>query len=589
MASFKERCFLLESEGVYIGGWGLKNILTPRTTDGKHDSSQDRIQAITVLDKDWSPEEERALVRKLDLRLLPACFIIFLLAYIDRGNIGSIRILQHGGPDSLEKTLNLHGTTFNWAVSATYFVMTAVLLPSVLLLKKFSAKIYCPTVMVMWGTIVACIATVKNGGGLIAARFFLGFPESGIGKESQEYITIFAKDPQFLASSSTFRSGMLLSAESRRERVSGTHNPPRYLPSERALRLGILFSANALGVGVSNLLALAIDNLNGKGGLRSWQWAFLLEGLASIVFAVPMYFALFTFPENEKSLNDRERHIAINRFGRGSTRKTDVTWDTPAFIRIMSRPSTYLFFVSYVCVFIMISGMANFIPSILLDFLGFSSLKANLWGAATAFVQVPLFWAWPLHSDWTRERMWHFVLPLLASFPAQVVWVYASTNPGQTTISPLSLYGMAFLVQLPIIAQPVLLTYRTATLYSATEQAVGVSVAFAAMSIASIIAPQMYPIHDAPNYKPAFISNVVIVGLAIITYIVLPYFLYREAQSRKLKTGHAMPLRAMEDAQHSQVTEVARQRIHEINIHEEAMVRESKTIADATHVERPEV
>lgn len=207
--------------------------------------------------------------------------------------------------------------------------------------------------------------------------------------------------------------------------------------------------------------------------------------------------------------------------------------------------------------------------------------------------------------------MWHFVLPLLASFPAQVVWVYASTNPGQTTISPLSLYGMAFLVQLPIIAQPVLLTYRTATLYSATEQAVGVSVAFAAMSIASIIAPQMYPIHDAPNYKPAFISNVVIVGLAIITYIVLPYFLYREAQSRKLKTGHAMPLRAMEDArmlsrsisahraslqllmliltEHSQVTEVARQRIHEINIHEEAMVRESKTIADATHVERPEV
>lgn len=82
--------------------------------DLKQDSSQDRIQALAVLDKDWSPEEERALVRKLDIRLLPACFMIFLLAYIDRGNIGSIRILQHGGPDSLEVSLNLHGTTFNW-------------------------------------------------------------------------------------------------------------------------------------------------------------------------------------------------------------------------------------------------------------------------------------------------------------------------------------------------------------------------------------------------------------------------------------------------------------------------------------------
>lgn len=308
--------------------------------------------------------------------------------------------------------------------------------------------------------------------------------------------------------------------------------------------------------------------------------------MASIVFAAPIYFSLLSFPETDKSLNDRgesyaaveirisisdmlpsERHIAINRFGRGSTRKTDVTWDTPAFIRIMSRPSTYLFFVSYICVFIMISGMANFIPTILLDvssafylihrqrmltlgvqFLGFSSLKANLYGAATAFAQIPLFWAWPIHSDWTRERMWHFNLPLLASLPGQLVWVYASTNPGQTTIAPLSLYGMAFLVQLPIIAQPILLAYRTATLYSATEQAVGVSVAFAAMSIASIVAPQMYPISDAPLYKPAFISNVAIVALAIVTYTFLPYCLYREAQSRKLKSGHAIPLRAMEDA-----------------------------------------
>lgn len=69
---------------------------------------------MAIMDKDWSPEEERAFVRKLDIRLLPACFMVFLLAYIDRGNIGSIRILQHGGPDSLEATLNLHGTAFNW-------------------------------------------------------------------------------------------------------------------------------------------------------------------------------------------------------------------------------------------------------------------------------------------------------------------------------------------------------------------------------------------------------------------------------------------------------------------------------------------
>lgn len=87
--------------------------------------------------------------------------------------------------------------------------------------------------------------------------------------------------------------------------------------------------------------------------------------------------------------------------------------------------------------------------------------------------------------------MWHYVIPLLGSIPAYVIWAYASSNPGQTTVGPLALYGMAFLAQLPIISQPILVAYRTATLYGATEQAVGVSVAFAAMSIASIIAPQV--------------------------------------------------------------------------------------------------
>jgi hypothetical protein len=66
----------------------------------------------------------------------------------------------------------------------------------------------------------------------------------------------------------------------------------------------------------------------------------------------------------------------------------------------------------------------------------------------------------------------------------------------------------------------------------------------------------MYPTSDAPLYKPAFTSNCVILGTAIATYLALPYSLYREARSRKLKTGHAMPLRAMEDAGMHAITHV---------------------------------
>lgn len=85
----------------------------------------------------------------------------------------------------------------------------------------------------------------------------------------------------------------------------------------------------------------------------------------SVVMALPVYFLLLEFPENTPAFNERERHIAINRFGRGATRHTDVTWDTHAFIQIFSRPSTYMFFASYICILIIATSLGSFLPIIL--------------------------------------------------------------------------------------------------------------------------------------------------------------------------------------------------------------------------------
>lgn len=60
-----------------------------------------------------------------------------------------------------------------------------------------------------------------------------------------------------------------------------------------------------------------------------------------------------------------ERHIAINRFGRGATRSTDVTWEWRAFVAVMKRPSTYVFFVSYICLLIVAVALGTFLPTIL--------------------------------------------------------------------------------------------------------------------------------------------------------------------------------------------------------------------------------
>ena len=115
-----------------------------------------------------------------------------------------------------------------------------------------------------------CMAVTKSASGLIATRFFLGVPDTGVAPAIAFYFSFW------------------------------------YLPKERAFRLGMLFSANVLGVAASGLLAVAIDNLNGRGSLKSWQWVFIIEGLATVVVTLPMYFVLLSFPESSTALSKKE-------------------------------------------------------------------------------------------------------------------------------------------------------------------------------------------------------------------------------------------------------------------------------------------
>jgi hypothetical protein len=80
------------------------------------------------------------------------------------------------------------------------------------------------------------------------------------------------------------------------------------------------------------------------------------------------------------------------------------------------------------------------------------------------------------------------------TIPGYAVWTYVSTHPEVrgTQISSLSLYGMAYFGQICLIAQPVVLSYRSSTLYGAAEQAVGGAAAVASLSIASILGPQVW-------------------------------------------------------------------------------------------------
>ncbi|KAF2162503.1 hypothetical protein M409DRAFT_27127 [Zasmidium cellare ATCC 36951] len=209
-------------------------------------------------------------------------------------------------------------------------------------------------------------------------------------------------------------------------------------------------------------------------------WLFLIEGLMAVSMALPIGWLLLTYPETSGSLSERERHIAVNRFGRGAPRSTDKVLDTSAFWALVSRPSTWVFTVSYFLQQIVSTSLNNFLPIILNNFNGFSSHKATAYTSIIYFVAIPCYWFWSWHSDHTGERTWHILLPFVAAIPCFAVWTHVAANTSFGNISPMSLYGLAFLGHTVSFANPCLLSYRSSTLYGASEQALGGALALGA-------------------------------------------------------------------------------------------------------------
>ncbi|KAG6358802.1 hypothetical protein INS49_012321 [Diaporthe citri] len=118
-------------------------------------------------------ELETKLKRKIDLRLMPAIILMYILNYIDRNNIAAAKLA------GLEEDLGLSSTEYETAVSILFVGYLLMQIPSNLFLNKLGKPaLYLPACMIVWGVISAATASCYNAAGLLSVRFFLGFVEA---------------------------------------------------------------------------------------------------------------------------------------------------------------------------------------------------------------------------------------------------------------------------------------------------------------------------------------------------------------------------------------------------------------------------
>lgn len=138
----------------------------------------DRIDALATAEgitlESFRHLDEKAILRKMDLRLIPMLALLYLLSFLDRGNIGNAKI------EGLAEDIGLRSYEYNWCLTAFFFTYAAFEVPSNLLLKKLRPSRWLPIIMVAWGTVMTLMGIVRNYQGLLAARLFLGVTEAGL-------------------------------------------------------------------------------------------------------------------------------------------------------------------------------------------------------------------------------------------------------------------------------------------------------------------------------------------------------------------------------------------------------------------------
>jgi MFS family permease len=241
--------------------------------------------------EDWRATE-KALVRRLDLTLLPTLWILYLNNYLDRTNIAQARL------NGMDRDIGLTGDDYNLAVSILTIGYMLAQLPSNMLLTRVRPSIYLPVTCIVWSSVAIATSGVKNAQHLFVVRFFLGILEAplfpGVSCILSGGFKVLTKQAVFLMNC-------------------------WYTRKEIALRTAILYSGLVLAQAFSGILASGIfSGMSGVAGLYGWQWLFIIESLMSTVCGIAAFFTLPDYPHSKTGsarwvLNNDTRRLAEAR------------------------------------------------------------------------------------------------------------------------------------------------------------------------------------------------------------------------------------------------------------------------------------
>ncbi|KAF2164094.1 hypothetical protein M409DRAFT_25441 [Zasmidium cellare ATCC 36951] len=453
---------------------------------GTGDAAMALFTSPTELHEPIDPLEEKKLVRKIDLMILPYLAVCYAFFYIDKTTLSYAAIF------GLREDLNLKGTEYSWLSSIFYFGFLAWALPTNLLLQRLPVGKYLGSQIFLWGFFLMLQAVAKNFATLAALRALAGAAEA-------------CSDPAFMLVTAMW-----------------------YTRRQQPIRMGLWYTANGLGIALGGLLGFGIGNI--KGSLPSWKYEFLIIGALCCIWGIVMFIFLPDSPVTAKGLSTREKRIAVERLRGDQTGVENKRFKAYQVWEAVGDYKLYVFFLLGVVCNVPNGGISNFGTLIIQGF-GFSTLVTTLmqvpYGVIIALSILLCVYLNDHVSRKGAQTRCYFVLAFLCPNIAGAFglrFLAPDNQAGRLVCYYLTgPYNAAFCL---------ILSLTTANTAGHTKKVITNAVLFLGYCTGNIIGPFFYKTSQAPGYELGIWSMIVSHLIEFVLVLTLRFLLKWENARR---------------------------------------------------------
>ncbi|MBC5764957.1 MFS transporter [Ramlibacter albus] len=420
-----------------------------------------------------------ATYRKLTWRLVPFLFLCYVVAFLDRINIGYAQL-------QMKQTLPFSDAVYGLGAGIFFLGYFLFEVPSNLMLAKVGARRTLLRIMFCWGVAASAMMFVSTPTMFYVLRFLLGVFEAGFFPGVLLYLTY-------------------------------------WYPNARRGRIIALFmtATTIAGVVAGPLSGGIMKYMDGINGWAGWQWLFLVQGLPASVLGVAAYFFLQDKPEDARWLTAEEKAIVRGQLAQDQ----QATASHGSFWQLLRDPKVYVLSLIYFLLLGAAYAIIFWVPTVIRSWGVTDMLQIGLYAAIPNLIGAVAMVFVGRHSDAKMERRWHLIACVLLASVGMLLTVMAKGD------LVLSLAFLSLAVVGVASATPIFFTIPTAYL-SPASAAAGLAVISSLGNLGAAVSPSLTGLISARTGNPLdsmFLVIALYAAVAAIVWLAVPAKMLRKA------------------------------------------------------------